>query len=50
MIIRLYYNAHFNEQFFSIADDIKREICKQDEANVNKPDETIPGTKCTVNK
>ena len=26
--------------FFSIADDIKREIFKQDE--------TIPGTKCTV--
>ena len=33
---------------FSIADDIKREVFKQDEANVNKPDETIPGTKCTV--
>ena len=33
---------------FSIADDIKSDISKQDEPNVKKPDETIPGTKCSV--
>ena len=33
---------------FPIADDIKSDISEQDEPNVKKPDETIPGTKCSV--
>ena len=33
---------------FSIADDIRSDISEQDEPNVNKPDETIPGTKCSL--
>ena len=37
-----------NKHFFSIADDIKSDISKQDEPNVTKPDETIPSIKCGV--